>query len=201
MAREEVAPSAPHFQHDIQRLNQCAEQAGLFATVWLGRMILGSWLPDHAKEAYIITLAHNYRAPSQQLGRQVKRLARRLEEQYSTLERPLRLQEWVNTSTTLNALPALPSIAAERRCMRFLALRDLQEFIGAFAADAQQRSALRPWVQNALRQAMAQNQLESAWNNSITIWDDAQPPRPRTVVRAALQPGLWREGGVVTVWH
>ncbi len=201
MAREEFAPAAPHFQHDIQRLNQCAEQAGLFATVWLGRMMLDCWLPDHAKESYIVTLAHNYRAPHDVLNKQIKRLALRLDEQYSTPARPLRVQQWVQEIATLNELPPLPNIAAERRCMRFLALRDLQEFIGAFAADAQQRRALRSWVQSALRQAMTQNQLENAWNNSITVWDDAQPPRPRTVVRAALQPGLWRDGGLATIWH
>lgn len=173
----------------------------MFATVWLGRMMLSSWLPDHAKEAYIATLAHNYRSPCAALGQQIKRLAWRLDAQYSTTARPLHVQQWVQETVTLNALPVLPSIAAERRCMRFLALRDLQEFIGAFAADAQQRRTLRPWVQSALRQAMAQNQLENAWNNSITLWDDAQPPRPRTVVRAALQPGLWRESGTVTTWH
>lgn len=201
MARDRFAPPAPHFQHDIQRLNQCAEQAGLFATVWLGRMMLSSWLPDHAKEAYIATLAHNYRASQQTLKQQIKRLAGRLDAQYSTPACPLRMQQWAQETTTLNAMPSLPSIAAERRCMRFLALRDLQEFIGAFGADAQQRLRLRPWVQSALRQAMAQNQLENAWNNSITVWDDAQPPRPRTVVRAALQPGLWRDGGVAATRH
>ena len=60
--------------------------------------------------------------------------------------------------------------------MRYLALRDLNEFIGAFAATNKERAGLRPWVASSIRAAMRHNQLEQAWDNSITFWDAQQPP-------------------------
>ncbi|MBP7252930.1 MAG: hypothetical protein KBA75_05535 [Alphaproteobacteria bacterium] len=195
MGLDRALPPPPQFQHDIARLNLLAEQAALFATVWLGKMMRGTYLPPHAKDAYISTLAYNYsrRAP---LARQTQRLAWRLAQHYAQNGEPFRPDAWVQTHATLNILPSLPTLTAERRFMRYLALRDLQEFIGAFAATPQERAALRPWVRAALVEAMRQNQLEQAWDNSITLWDNQIPPRPRTIIRARLQPGLWQAYGV-----
>ncbi len=194
MALDRVSPPPPHFQHDIARLNHLAEQAALFATVWLGKMMRSTYLPPHAQDAYISTLALNYarRAP---LARQTQRLAWRLAQHYAQNGEPFQPERWVSNTATLNTLPTLPTLAAERRFMRYLALRDLQEFIGAFAATPQQRATLRPWVRAALVEAMRQNQLEQAWDNSITLWDNQSPPRPRTIIRARLQPGLWQAHG------
>lgn len=197
MALDRALPPPPHFQHDIARLNLLAEQAALFATVWLGKMMRGTYLPAHAQDAYISTLAHNYsrRAP---LARQTQRLAWRLAQHYELNGQPFQPERWVMSNATLNALPSLPTLTAERRFMRYLALRDLQEFIGAFAASPQERAALRPWVRAALTEAMRQNQLEQAWDNSITLWDSQTPPRPRTIIRARLQPGLWQARAVTS---
>lgn len=193
MAKEMGHAQPRHFQHDITRLNQLAEQVALFATVWLSQMMRASYLPEHAQEAYISYLAHNYsRQPPHKLGWQVQRLAHRLAEQYSTPARRFDPAAWVAGMSVLNRLPVLPTLAAERRFMRYLALRDLHEFISAFAASTKQRQTMRPWVLNALSAAMRQNQLEQAWDNSITVWDEHNPPRPRTIVRARLQPGLWQ---------
>jgi len=190
------------FRRDITRLNQLAEQVGLFATIWLGQMIRSTYLPDHAKETYIATLAHNYHClSSRQRTAQLRRLAYRLEQQFSTPTAPLAAHAWITNTAHLTDLPPLPSIAAERRFARYLALHDLDEFISAFAASTQQRGALRPWVATALRAAMRHNQLEQAWDNSITLWDSHNPPRPRTIIRAQLQHNLWQAKPPQGMWH
>lgn len=195
MALEMGTAPTQHFQHDLLRLNQLAEQVALFATVWLGQMMQQTYLPDHAKEAYISTLAHNYnRGPHSELAQHIRRLAWRLEHHYSSTDQTFSASLWVAQTRHLNTLPALPDCLAERRFMRYLSLRDMNEFISAFAATPQQRHQLRPWVLAALNTAMRHNQLEQAWDNSITLWD-RNHTRPRTVVRARLQPGLWHNPG------
>lgn len=180
------------FHRDIARLNHVAESMALFATVWLSRTMQSSYLPDHTKEAYITYLAHNYnRRPVQELARQARLLAYRLDQQFTTPDTPFSAQHWYQNTQHLNTLPALPDMKAERRFMRYLALRDLHEFTAAFTAPTRSTAHLRPWVRAALQGAMAQNQLERAWENSVTIWDANTPPRPRTFVRAQIHTGLW----------
>ena len=118
-------------------------------------------------------------------------MAYRLDQQFSTSTTSFSVQRWYQHAHHLNALPALPSVAAERRFMRYLALRDLQEFTAAFTAPSRNTTQLRPWVRTALHGAMAQNQLERAWENSFTIWEAGSPPRPRTFVRAQLSASLF----------
>jgi hypothetical protein len=194
MARaSETEQQQSFFQRDIARLNRMAESMALFATVWLGRTMQTSYLPDHAKAAYIDYLAHNYnRRPVQELARCAQLLAYRLDQQFTTPETPFAAQQWYQDAQHLNALPPLPSPADERRFMRYLALRDLQEFTAAFTAPTRSTAHLRPWVRTALLGAMAQNQLERAWENSVTIWDSHSPPRPRTFVRAQFHSSLWQ---------
>lgn len=181
------------FHRDIARLNHVAESMALFATVWLSRTMQNSYLPDHAKAAYIDYLAHNYnRRPVQDLARQAQRLAYRLDQQFSTPDVPFSAHNWYQKAQHLNALPVLPGIAAERRFMRYLALRDLQEFTASFTAPTRSTAHLRPWVRTAMQSAMALNQLERAWENSVTIWDANTPPRPRTFVRAQIHASPWQ---------
>lgn len=192
MARASGSEQQQDFFHrDLARLNHVAESMALFATVWLSRTMQASYLPDHAKESYIDYLAHNYnRRPVQDLARQAHLLAYRLDQQFTTPDTPFAAQQWYQDAQHLNALPALPNPAAERRFMRYLALRDLQEFTAAFTAPTRSTVHLRPWVRTALLGAMAQNQLERAWENSVTVWDSHTPPRPRTYVRAQVT-SLW----------
>lgn len=179
------------FHHDLARLNCLAESVTLLATCWLGRTMQASYLPDHAKEAYIDYLAYNYnRRPVPELARQAQLLAWRLDRQFSAQNAVFSVSDWYRKAEHLNALPPLPGIAAERRFMRYLALRDLQEFTAAFSALTPPEQ-LRPWVRDALRAAIAQNRLENAWENSITLWDSGRSPRPRTFIRARFHAGFW----------